>query len=132
MSTKNLKEKFECELCAEGFNQYDKKPCSIVPCGHTMCLHCLNRLEASKPSKSVCPFCRENIEAKVPNWEVIKRLPKATIPLVYNQLKIKLNALSTRVDTLYFKTGDELFATIELIAKLAERLNNQVIIEIFI
>jgi hypothetical protein len=31
-------QKFECELCIESYNLYDKKPFSLVPCGHTLCI----------------------------------------------------------------------------------------------
>jgi hypothetical protein len=27
-----VREKFECELCLESFNLYDRKPVSLVPC----------------------------------------------------------------------------------------------------
>lgn len=47
------KEKYDCELCLESYNIYDKKPHSIVPCGHSICIKCLNSLR-----KEVCPFCR--------------------------------------------------------------------------
>ncbi len=118
MSTKNLKEKFECDLCVEPFNQYDKKPYSIVPCGHTMCLVCLTKLEHNKLP---CPFCRELTESKIPNWEIIKRLPKPTIPLIYNQIKTKLSDLTPRIQSNYFIICNEILTTTDLISKLIQK-----------
>ena len=50
-----MNEKFECELCLEIYNQFERKPFSLVPCGHSICSKCSNSLE-----RNVCPFCRES------------------------------------------------------------------------
>jgi hypothetical protein len=50
-----MNEKFECELCLEVYNQFERKPFSLVPCGHSICSKCSNSLE-----RNVCPFCRES------------------------------------------------------------------------
>jgi len=47
--------KFECELCLEIYNQFERKPFSLVPCGHCICSKCSKCLE-----RNVCPFCRES------------------------------------------------------------------------
>ncbi len=80
--------KFECELCLEAYNLYDKKPFSLVPCGHSICIKCFESL-----AKTACPYCRAAFTAKIPNWEIIKRLPKPTVPIVYYHIEIKLNSL---------------------------------------
>jgi hypothetical protein len=41
----------------------------------------------------VCPFCRVTYDNKIINWEISKRLPKPTIPIIYYQTQIKLNSL---------------------------------------
>ena len=110
MSTKNLRSSYECELCIESFNQYDRRPFSLVPCGHTICLSCLNKII----NKTQCPFCRLETESKIPNWEIIKRLPKPTIPLTYNQLKLNIDNLSVKIKMDYFTTSSEILSTIEL------------------
>lgn len=117
MSTANLKSSFDCELCIENFNQFDRKPYSVVPCGHTICLDCLNKLEINK---SLCPFCRIEMQSKIPNWEVMKRLPKPSIPLVYNQLKVKLKGLDAKVNEVFFTAANEVLSTTELIGKQIE------------
>lgn len=81
--------KYECELCLESYNVYDRKPYSLVPCGHSLCIKCFESL-----TKTVCPYCRCGFTSKIPNWEIVKRLPKPTIPIVYYQLEKKLNALN--------------------------------------
>jgi hypothetical protein len=120
MSTRNLKEAFECELCIEGFNQYDRKPITQVPCGHTICQKCLDKLEINKTQ---CPFCRVEVVQKIPNWEIIKRLPKPSIPLVYNQLKVKLDNFAVRVNNDYFNVASDVLKTVELLGILMELMN---------
>ncbi len=41
----------------------------------------------------MCPFCRVTYDNKIINWEISKRLPKPTIPIIYYQTQIKLNSL---------------------------------------
>ena len=80
--------RFECELCLENYNLYDKKPYSLVPCGHSICIKCFESL-----TKTVCPYCRAPYATKIPNWEIIKRLPKPSVPIIYFQVEIKLKTL---------------------------------------
>ncbi|XP_067945984.1 uncharacterized protein [Watersipora subatra] len=54
-----LREMLECKICFE-----DKEKQKLLPCQHTICLDCLNRLEV-KQSKYKCPLC--NREMLVPN-----------------------------------------------------------------
>jgi hypothetical protein len=82
--------KYECELCLESYNLYDRKPNSLVPCGHSLCIKCFENL-----NKPVCPYCRASFTSKIPNWEIVKRLPKPTVPIVFYQIEKKLNALKS-------------------------------------
>lgn len=84
----SLSTKFECELCLEPYSSYDRKPTSLVPCGHSLCIRCFDNL-----NKTTCPFCRTSFIAKIPNWEIMKRLPKPNIPILFYQVEIKLNLL---------------------------------------
>jgi hypothetical protein len=84
----NESTKFECELCLEMYNLYDKKPFSLVPCGHSICIKCFESL-----NKTACPYCRAAFTAKIPNWEIIKRLPKPTVPIIFYNIEIKLESL---------------------------------------
>lgn len=122
MSTKNVRDTFECELCIDGFNQYDRRPITQVPCGHTICLKCLNKLEINR---SQCPFCRVEVEQKIPNWEIIKRLPKPSVPLIYNQIKVKLEKFSTRINQDYFNTSSDILKTVELLGILIDLMNRE-------
>ncbi len=47
---------FKCEICMESFNTTNRRPNSLVPCGHTFCIICLEHIGNSK-----CPTCRYNI-----------------------------------------------------------------------
>ncbi|XP_052121910.1 uncharacterized protein LOC113218216 isoform X2 [Frankliniella occidentalis] len=45
-----------CDLCTEHFDGAERAP-KVLPCGHTACLQCLQRLQDSR-----CPTCRRNID----------------------------------------------------------------------
>ena len=85
--------KYECELCLDSFNLYDRKPFSLVPCGHSLCIRCFDSL-----TKMTCPYCRASFTAKIPNWEIVKRLPKPVLPIVYFQVEKKMVALDKVMD----------------------------------
>ena len=55
----------ECSICLENYNDNENKPYLINPCGHCMCLKCLNRLP-----QQVCPHCRGKIESRIINRDV--------------------------------------------------------------
>lgn len=112
-----MEEKFECELCLDNYNQFECKPFSLVPCGHSICSKCSNSLE-----RNLCPYCRETFETKVPNWEIIKRLPKPVIPIIFNQLQIILNDTSVKYFNEYTSTTLESLVPLELINKLADKV----------
>ncbi|XP_052126152.1 uncharacterized protein LOC113215182 isoform X2 [Frankliniella occidentalis] len=42
----------ECDICLEDYNQVERVP-KMVPCGHTVCLRCLEQ-----SSRKECPTCR--------------------------------------------------------------------------
>ena len=70
----------------------------------------------------VCPYCRETFDTKVPNWEIIKRLPKPVIPILYNQLQIKLNETAVKNFNDYIATTQEALTPLELIGHLMDRI----------
>ncbi|KAK3907419.1 Roquin-1 [Frankliniella fusca] len=43
----------ECDICLEALDQAARVPKTVVPCGHTVCLQCLQRCERRE-----CPTCR--------------------------------------------------------------------------
>ena len=46
-----LREMLQCKICFD-----DKEKQKLLPCQHTICLDCLNRLEVHE-SKYKCPLC---------------------------------------------------------------------------
>lgn len=85
--------KYECELCLDSFNLYDRKPFSLVPCGHSLCIRCFDSL-----TKTTCPYCRASFTSKIPNWEIVKRLPKPMLPIIFYQLEIKMISLEKVIE----------------------------------
>ncbi|XP_052123255.1 uncharacterized protein LOC127749359 [Frankliniella occidentalis] len=43
----------ECDICCEDFDKEERIP-KIVPCGHTVCLHCLE-----ESNENACPTCHK-------------------------------------------------------------------------
>ena len=55
---------FDCVVCYEQYNDSNRKPQVLFPCGHTICKECLGSI-------TNCPKCRKNIERTVVNWDLI-------------------------------------------------------------
>jgi hypothetical protein len=55
---------FDCIICFEKYNDSNRKPLVLIPCGHTICKKCSESIDN-------CPKCRKNIERKVENWDLI-------------------------------------------------------------
>ena len=60
---------FVCEICLNRYDTISRRPYSLVPCGHTFCMNCMNQIPSS-----ACPTCRAGFINKIPNWEITKRL----------------------------------------------------------
>jgi Zinc finger, C3HC4 type (RING finger) len=54
-----------CVICRDTLKDKPKK--ALVPCGHTFCSGCVDRVKASGDSYSLakCPSCRERIKATI-------------------------------------------------------------------
>lgn len=61
--------KFTCSICLEDYNTSNKKPTTVMLCGHTFCSSCLNELRRN--GQSMCPTCREKIISEKPNYAVL-------------------------------------------------------------
>ena len=53
-----------CIICFESYNDSDRKPKALIPCGHIVCGKCLDSINK-------CPKCRKNIEKSVIIWDLI-------------------------------------------------------------
>ncbi|XP_034237268.1 uncharacterized protein LOC117642811 isoform X2 [Thrips palmi] len=50
----------DCNICMEPFNDSKRRPKCIVPCGHTVCLGCLQSMHTRR-----CPDCRQEFSGQV-------------------------------------------------------------------
>ncbi len=57
---------FNCYVCLDNYNESDRKPYVLVPCGHGFCKHCVSKL----PEK-LCPLCKCYINETITNWPMI-------------------------------------------------------------
>lgn len=58
---------FYCQICYRPFNQEERIP-KICPCGHTLCLYCLDQHFGIQ---SKCPFCRFDMRAFRQNADLV-------------------------------------------------------------
>ena len=61
--------RFICSICLEAYNQTNRRPHILVPCGHTFCFSCINALKVQN-----CPNDSTPIREKIPNWEIIGQI----------------------------------------------------------
>lgn len=57
----------DCRGCALSFNASNRVPKSLVPCGHSLCCECTDKLKS-------CVECKQEIQSLIPNYELIKFL----------------------------------------------------------
>lgn len=60
-----------CPICHKQYN-YRCKPMTLQPCGHGLCMSCLQVLQgnSSLDAIALCPLCRDPIENEKPNWDL--------------------------------------------------------------
>jgi hypothetical protein len=57
-----------CEICFENFNLTHRQPITVMQCGHTFCLKCLEHMQQFDHR---CPKDREPITNQKPNYALI-------------------------------------------------------------
>ena len=56
-----------CKLCKNLFDSIELRPAILVPCGHTYCFQCLDKLNQSK-----CPGCHQTIQQRRTNLFILE------------------------------------------------------------
>ena len=90
----------ECPLCFELYDEIQRKPFSINPCGHHFCNTCLGKI-----NKKSCPTCRGKLQSKTVNRGLLDLINSETSiqnGINHNNKKIKLlqNSLIEEVENL--------------------------------
>jgi hypothetical protein len=134
---------FDCIICFEKYNDSNRKPHVLIPCGHTICKECSESIDN-------CPKCRKNIERKVENWDLIPPPQMSSItdqnndPLwvslrkylvidvdekqkeLFKALEVKKNEQQNKAKALKTKIQDEANHKIESILKKKDELIREV------
>ena len=63
----------ECPLCFELYDENQRKPFSINPCGHHFCNSCLGKI-----NKKTCPTCRGKLQSKTLNRGILDLINSET------------------------------------------------------
>lgn len=64
-----------CKICLIEYNSTNQKPITLMLCGHTFCLNCVNQLKTLK--EYICPTCREEIISEKPNYALLDTLEQS-------------------------------------------------------
>ncbi len=78
----------ECEICLERYDKMERKPMTIIPCGHTYCHDCLSKL---KRQVNKCPKCKQTIASKKPSYAVLSILDLNLVVDMNSELKQSIN-----------------------------------------
>jgi hypothetical protein len=74
-----------CEICFEVYDKQEHKPMTIIPCGHTYCLKCLEKIKDTPNYK--CKQCNEQISEHKPSYAIIKILDNLAVD--FNSLNLR-------------------------------------------
>lgn len=84
----------ECEICMENFDHSKHEPYVLIPCSHTFCISCINKL-----GNHTCPTCKRNYLDTNPNWIMFKIVQKSN----YDKMKQTLFDDINEINSLKFK-----------------------------
>lgn len=113
-----------CEICIEKYNDKENKPYSLIPCGHSFCIKCINRLKVKQ-----CPKCRIEINAKLLNRALIDLLDLNLIQDTNYELKIAIkkstNEFNELKEKFYLKLNQKQMYFNDKIIKIEKEIDLQ-------
>lgn len=74
-----------CEVCFKNFNDKDRLPYVLTPCGHTFCDNCIGSFRSN-----MCAACNTKFDNRIKNWALINLVPRARLVDDYEQIKQRL------------------------------------------
>lgn len=96
MDRSKLEELLSCPVCLEKLNETNK----VLPCQHTFCTRCLEKLMTLKNGKLHCPECRTLYNGNIKDLpcnifvnRVVEELKLCTIKTKYIEVRITLNSI---------------------------------------
>ena len=70
-----------CKICFESYDSNRRPPVTLIPCGHSLCGHCLNAIRYASAAPT-CPHCRCEIFDSKPNYDLIEVLEQRSLLVV--------------------------------------------------
>ncbi|RXG53713.1 RING finger protein nhl-1 [Armadillidium vulgare] len=89
-----MEEVTTCNICTSEFNNFEKIP-KILPCGHTFCFPCIEKIIDENPS---CPKCRAEINVSLDSLPTNQSILRSTD--IYKSVKSSEKRISTSVNVL--------------------------------
>ncbi len=85
----------QCGICFENFDHSKRKPFAMIPCTHTLCIECINKL-----NEKICPICNKPFTDKNPNWYLLDLVPESSYDSLKKKLEQSLNDFKVNIDQL--------------------------------
>ena len=83
----------QCGICFENFDHSKRKPFAMIPCTHTLCIECIDKL-----NEKICPICNKLFTDKNPNWYLLDLVPESSYDYLKKKLEQSLNDFKHNLD----------------------------------
>ena len=118
----------DCNICFETYNESDRQPYTLSPCGHCFCLQCINKFERQQ-----CPVDRNIFSSKIINRGILDILVSASSPETPNNfrdalksnLRAKLKQSECLFEKLHAGIKEEKVKKLQLIENDTEQLKKE-------
>ena len=119
----------ECSICEENYNENEKKPYLLSPCGHCFCLSCTDQLIDRS-----CPMCRTYVESKTLNRGLLdllngsKMRPKTVIireSKIFESFEKLFTSMDELKNSLKLKLDEKFKQSSELVQEKQEEIENE-------
>lgn len=109
-----------CEVCFENYNQKNRIPYALFPCGHTFCESCVKQFR-----NRMCAACNTQFENKTKNWALINLIPGGKIVDDYELVKQQLENGLENLENLKTLNHDHIELNNPLFDQIRKQINDR-------
>lgn len=88
----------ECRICLVEYDHFKHRPTVLIPCSHTICITCMNKLK-----ETMCPICKQKFSSKNTNWNLLDLIPESD----YDSARTNLSQLISESIEIYNKLDNK-------------------------
>ena len=105
----------DCGICLEKYNEFNRRPITVMPCCHTFCINCMIRLRQSSHDNYsetlCCPKCRAQIGLFKLNHAILELL-KSNTKFKYQISRIE--SVTKETEKYYSQNHDHNFELLDI------------------